>query len=344
MKRISLLLFAIILLPISMISQGEQWPVKAFAKNGKTLPVNVYLEDGTTVPVFAIYAAGNDHFMDVKGVHNGEKISIKMIASDEMYVPVKGISQAGNIYRVKAVDSDGTILDVKGVSRDGNTLNMAAIDQNDNFLPLKAVSPEGLEREVKGVKVMDEFFEMEFGDIKVIAHVKAIPVIKVGKIDSKWEIAAFANNEEKLNLVAINKDGREFPVSAEMPGKHPYLMNVRAESRIVIYIKLVKSKDGLVLSGLDEFGRRYAVRAKASNGEFYEVVGGKTAGNVTPIYVMGEGGTQIPLKAISSKGHEFDVKGIKVKEDDVEGTISGLNIWVSYYAHVKALAPAKLNQ
>ena len=56
------------------------------------------------------------------------------------------------------------------------------------------------------------------------------------------------------------------------------------------------------------------------------------------------GGSQFPVKAISSKGHEFDVKGIKVKEDEVEGVISGLNVWIRYYSHVKALAPAHANQ
>ena len=79
MKQITILILTIILLPICLFSQNEKWPVKAVTKSGEALPINAYLEDGTAVPVFAIYAAGNDHFMDVKAVHKGKKISIKLI-------------------------------------------------------------------------------------------------------------------------------------------------------------------------------------------------------------------------------------------------------------------------
>lgn len=340
MKQITILFLTIILLPICLISQSEKWPVKAVYDSGEALSVNAYLEDGTAVPLYAIYEAGNDHFMDVKAVHNGKKISIKLITSDDILVPVKGISEKGDIYRVKAVGLNGEILDVKGVSRDGNAVNIAAIDGSKN-IPVKAVSPNGLVRDVKGIKFLIDKIEMEFGDIKVIGHVKALPTIEVGEIESKWEVAAFTNSKEKMRLIATNKKGKEYPIKAEMAGKRPYLMNVRAESSLDIYIKLVKTDNGLVLTGIDEYGRIYEVSAVTENGESYRVLGGKTLGNVTPIYVDGKSGNQYPVKAISSKGHEFDVKGLKAKKGDVEGMISGLNEWIRYYSHVKALAPAQ---
>jgi hypothetical protein len=340
MKRITFLFLAVIFLPICLMSQSATWPVVASNKSGKALPVNVYLSDGTAVPVFAIYAEGNDHFMDVKGVHKGEKISIKIIASDDLLAPVKGISTSGEILKVKAVDANGNILDVKGVSRDGNTINIAAINEQGEYIPLKTISPTGVEREVKGVRLMRGNVEMEYGDIKVIAHVKALPIIEVGDIDSKWEIDALTDKGDHLSLVAINEKGREYPIKAFMPGKYPYIMNVRAEASIDIYIKLVKNDDGLLVRGIDEYGRFYDVRAKSENGESFIVVGGETTGNVTPIFVVGPENKTFPLRAISSKGHQFDVKGIKAKEGDVEGMISGLNVWIRYYAHVKALAPA----
>ncbi|MFT4534778.1 MAG: hypothetical protein ACJA1A_000318 [Saprospiraceae bacterium] len=43
-------------------------------------------------------------------------------------------------------------------------------------------------------------------------------------------------------------------------------------------------------------------------------------------------------------GHEFDVKGTKVKGSEIEGIISGINNEIKYYAHVKALAPAQANK
>ena len=343
MKRITILLFSIILMPICLIAQPETWPVKAVNKTGEAIPVNVYLEDGTSIPLFAIYEAGNDHFMDVKGVYNGEKISIKLIASSDILVPVKGISVDGDILKVKAEDPDGMILDVKGVSRDGNTINIAAITREGQHIPLKAISPAGVEREVKGVRLMKGNVEMEFGEIQVIGHVKALPVIEVGDIDKIWAINATTDMGNSLSLFAISKKGKEFPIVAKMSGKHPYIMNVEAQASLDIFVKLVKNDDGVVLTGIDEYGRLYEVRAKSENGESFIVIGGETMGNVTPIFVVGVDGKKFPVKAISSMGHEFDVKGIKVKEDDVEGRISGLNTWIRYYAHVKALAPAQAN-
>ena len=343
MKRIILFLFAVALLPMSLISQNETWEVKAMVKSGKTLPINAYLEDGTAVPVFAIYAEGNDHFMDVKAVHNGKKISVKLIASNDVFVPVKGITEDGTILNVKAADSGGRILDVKGVSRDGNTLNIAAIGGDDKQYPLMAVSQDGVQRNIKGIKFMEENVEMSFGDIDVIGHVKAIPVVDVGDIDSEWNIAVKGQNDEMMKLVAVNEKGKQYAIRAEMPGKHPYMMNVKAGSSFIIHIKLVKDGTGTKVQGIDEFGRLYEVNAVGDGGGSYPVVGGMTTGNVTPVYITGPDGNKYPVIAISSEGHEFDVKGIKVKEDDVEGMISGMNVWIRYFAHVKALAPASAN-
>lgn len=341
MKRISLLLSLIFILPLCLISQSEEWPVSAVTKSGKTLPVNIYLEDGTAVPVFAIFRAGNDHFMDVKGVHKGEKISIKLISSKDALVPVKGISKDGDIYKVKAVNENGKILDVKGVSRDGNTLNIAAISPEGKKMPLMAISPEGVERVVKGIKFWGRNVEMEFGDIRIIAHVKALPIIEIGEVDSEWDVIAPTDDKGNMKLVAVNEKGREFPITAEMEGKYPYLMNVNAESRMTIHVKLIKKNNKISITGIDAIGRLYEVKAVAENGETSKVMCGKKMGNVIPIYVPGPDGKKYPLKAISSEGHEFDVKGIKAKEADIEDMISGLNEWIRYFAHVKALAPTQ---
>ena len=330
------------MLPVIVLSQNDKWPVKAITDSGNSLPVNLYFNDGSYVPVYAIFADGNDHFMDVKGVRNGEKISIKLISSNDVLVPVKGVSTNGDIYDVKAVNENGKILDVKGVSRDGNTLNLAAVSPDGRSnMPLMAVSPQGVERPVKGVKFRGQNVEMEFGDIQVIGHVKALPIIEVGDVDSQWDIVANSDSGEKMRLLAISEKGKEYPIYAEMEGHYPVMMNVRAQTRMIIHIKLVKNDNGIILQGIDEIGRLYKVRAVTENGDSYKVLGGKTTGNVTPIFVAGKDGKEYPVKAVSSKGHEFDVRGVKVKEDDVEDIISGLNVWVRYYSHVKAMAPAK---
>jgi hypothetical protein len=344
MKRISLFLFLMILLPFCVLAQNATWAVKAVTKGGKTYPVNVYLEDGTSIPVFAIYEDGNDHFMDVKGVHNGKKISIKLVLSNDVLIPVKGISENGDILKVKAEDPNGNILDVKGVSRDGNTINVAAIKGEGDYMPLKAISPDGVERNVKGVKFMRENVEMELSGVKILAHLKALPTIDVGDIDKKWEITAFTDEGQSLSVVAINKKGKEYPVRAFMAGKYPYIMNVRAEASYDIYIKVVKNDNGVVVSGIDEYGRLYKIRAKAPSGDLFEVIVGEKKGNVIPIYVLGSDSKKYPVIAISSEGHEFDVKGIKVKKSEIEDLIPGMEGDVKYYAHIKALAPAHVNK
>ena len=344
MKRIRLFLFLMILLPFCVLAQNATWAVKAVAKGGEAYPVKVYLEDGASIPVFAIYEEGNDHFMDVKGVHNGKKISIKLVLTNDALIPVKGISENGDILKVKAEDPNGNILDVKGVSRDGNTINVAAVKGEGDYMPLKAISPDGVERNVKGIKFMRENVEMELSGVKILAHLKALPTIDVGDIDKKWEIAAFTDEGQSLSVVAINKKGKEYPVKAFMAGKYPYLMNVRGEASLDIFIKFVKNSKGVVVRGIDEYGRPYEIKAKAPGGEFFEVIGGEKKGNVIPIYILGSDGKKYPVKAISSEGHEFDVKGIKVLKTEVEGIIPGLDGDIKYYAHIKALAPAHANK
>ena len=342
MKRISLLVCVIISLSAQLISQSDAWPVMAVMNSSQNLQVNVYLNDGTAIPVVAIFEDGNDHFMDVKAVHKGEKISIKLISSNDLLVPVKGISRNGDVYKVKATTGSGRLLDVKGVSRDGNTLNLAAISADGkNNMPLMALSPDGLQRPVKGVKFRGHNVEMEFGEIQVIGHVKALPIVDVGDVESDWAVIANTHDGEQLRLYAISKEGKEYPVNAEMEGNHPYLMNVRAHSRMIIHIKLVKKDGAIVLGGIDAIGRLYDVMAKSDNGDLFKVVGERTKAKIAPIYAVGNEGQKYPVKALSSLGDEFDVKGLKVKEDDVEDIISGLNVWIRYYAHVKAMAPAK---
>ncbi len=340
MKRINLLLFLTILLPLCVFAQNSTWAVKAVDKGGIPLPVNVYLADGTPIPLVAIYEDNNDHFMDVKGIHNGEIISIKLVQANDIVIPVKGILQTGEILKVKAEDSMGNILDVKGVSRDGNTINIAAIKAEGNYIPLKAISPEGVERNIKGVKFKRDNVEMSIGDVKIVAHLKAFPTIDVGDIDNKWEITASTDEGQNLSVVAIDSKGKEYPVKALMPGKQPHLMDVRAEASFDIFIKFVKD-NGVVVRGIDEFGRLYEIKAKTTDGKSFEVIGGEKKGNIIPIYVLGSDNKKYPIKAVSSQGHEFDVKGIKVLKSEIEGLIPALEGYVKYYAHIKALAPAQ---
>lgn len=244
---------------------------------------------------------------------------------------------------MKAEDANGNILDVKGVSRDGNTINVAVVRGEGDYIQLKAVSPDGVERSVKGVKFIRENVEMELAGVKVMAHLKAIPTIDVGDIDKQWALSANADAGQNTTIVAINKKGREYAVNAIMAGKHPYLMHVRGEASYDIHVKIVKKDEGLEVNGIDEYGRPYDIKAKAADGSLFDIVAGEQMGNVIPIYIIGSDGGKNPVRAISSGGHEFDVKGIKVLKSDIEGLIHGVDGYKKFYAHIKALAPSQAN-
>ncbi len=338
MKNIINFLIVAILIPFGMNAQLVTWEVKAFPKNGNEIPVNAYFEDGSIIPVTAILKDGDDHFMDVKLIFNNKELPIKLIASNDVYVPVKGITPEGKLINIKA-DFNGTLLDVKGVSRNGNIINIAAVDDDNKFWPIRAISPKGVTRDVQGIKFLTENVELEINGVSVIAHVKALPAADIKEVESKWSINAETMNGEMLELVCFNEKGKEYQIKANMEGSSANFMNVRGVSGTEIMIKLVKTDKKIIVQGIDEFGRLYRVEAKAKNGKLLSVYGGERTGNVIPIFVLDDDNNKLPVVAISSKGNKFDVHGLKVTNEEVEGIISGLNVWIRYYAHVKALAP-----
>lgn len=329
-------------LSVFIIAQEAVWPVFAVEKN-KEYPIEAVFEDGTTLPVNAVIKEGDDHFMDVKVIRDGEALPIKLIVSNDYYVPVKAILPDGKLVDIKANSTKFGLLDLKGVSRDGNTVVIAAITTEEDFLKVKAISPDGKsEREVRGIKFLASNEEMKIGDVKIQAHVKAIPVVDAKGIDSRWSVKAMNIDGEDMELVAVNVKGREFPVVAKMKGMTPCVLDVRAtSSSLDIYVKLVKEGDRSYLIGIDDYYRKYEVKAKDKNGEYYEVIGLEKVGNLITIQAELPDGTLLPVKAVSSKDHFFDVKGIKLKEDEIEGTFYGEEDIIHYHAHVKAIVPIK---
>lgn len=339
MKKYIISAIVAIILPLSLIAQDITWNVKAVPRFGTELDVNAHFEDGTILPVLAILKDGDRHFMDVKVIKDGVSIAVKVISCDQMYSPVKAITEDGKIIEIFAENNAGEKYEVKGVSRSGNTINLAAFVSEEKFIPLKAVSPEGITRDVAGVKFLLDNVEMEINGVKVLAHIKAIPTLEIKNVDSKWAISATNAEGDILDIVAITDKGKELPVKAIMKGNSAHLMDVKVMSSLEVAVKLMKIDEDYFVKAIDEFGRIYEVSAKDNKGNFYPVIGGEKRGNVIPILVEMNDGNKYPVKAISSAGDVFEVKGLKAIDNDVEGIISGWDVWIRYYAHIKALAP-----
>lgn len=340
MKKYILTSIIAIVLPFSIIAQNITWPVKALQKFGQDLVVNAYFDDGTIVPLTAVMKDNDTHFMDVKVVKDGQNISVKICACDDLLLPVKAVLDDGTMIDLFATDNSGEKYEIKGVSREGNLIVIAAIISDEKQIPLIALSPEGKTWNIYGVKFTLDNVEMEINETKVAAHVKALPALEIEGVESKWTVSAVASNGSHFDLFAITDKGKELPLEALMKGRSAQFMEVKAKSSLDVLVKLIKSDDGTVsLKAIDEFGRVYDVKAKNEMGVMYDVIGGEKTGNVIPVYAVNENGTHIPVKAISSAGHEFDIHGVKAYEKDVEGIISGWDVWIRYYAHVKAMAP-----
>ena len=63
----------------------------------------------------------------------------------------------------------------------------------------------------------------------------------------------------------------------------------------------------------------------------------KRTGSVIHIKAIAFDGTFYGVKAVSPKGHVYDVKGIKVSDDPIEAHINGVNV----AAHIKAIPQVK---
>lgn len=153
------------------------WHVKAVHPDGRLLDVKALDKEDKINDVKAFVTNGELHLMDIKALINGKKQPVKMLVSNDLYVPVKAIGDDGTIYDIKALTPEGERLDVKGINPSGNIIQIKAIDQNRQFYGIKAISPRGNLHDIKGVKLSEERVEMVLHGVEVFAHIKALPVV-----------------------------------------------------------------------------------------------------------------------------------------------------------------------
>lgn len=341
MKRIftylNLFIFAISLQVIN--AQKETWPVKAVSVSGSFIDIIAIDEFGSTSPILAIIKEGDLHFMDIKAQVGRELLNVKMLITDDLYPPVKAITPAGKIIDIKAQMPDGSLLDVKGVTREGNTLRIAAIEGDDTYLAIRAVASDGRTRDVRGIKFIAENEEMRIGSVKVLAHIKAIPITKNISDHPIWAVKAINTAGENMDIIAMGIKDQVFEIKAMAKNGHFHLLDVKAiKGRHKLDVKMIKEGDGLSVVALDDPGRKFALKAKSSTGELIPLQGVRKEGNIISVKAIANG-VEYAVKAISPDGDIYDIKGVKTKSDDFEGSYVGFVHTVPFFAHIKALPP-----
>jgi hypothetical protein len=339
MKKVLLnLTLSMVGLLVAINLGAQDWMV--MTKNGSHM-LKAQKSNGVLLDVIAMSDEGDDCFMDIRAVENGHYYSIKLIASDSMQIPVMAVKDNGSTMNIIAVASDGEIYQVKGVSRFGNTIKIVGVTQSGSFKELVAKASDGRTKSISGIKFEEENVELQIGQTKIIAHLKAMPQNLAMSEETVWDVKAIGNDGSHLDVVAVNKN-KEYPIKAMSAGGSFTLLNVKALSpRDNMAVKLTKNEEGIFLTSIDEYGREFPVNIKMPDGKYIRVHGGDNCGKTIDIQTFDKKGIHYLLHAISPEGDIYDLKGIKVKDEDTEGFIQGLKGLTLYYAHVKALPPVQ---
>jgi len=328
-----LVCFAILNLGLSsaLADIDRIWHIKALQPDGSFVDVKAVTSDGSILDVKALEQDGNLHFMDVKARHEGEFLNVKLLPATDAGMPLAAIMADGATLSVHALIKDGDPLPVMGVNQDGNIVHVKAVNPDGTHLPVKAISPSGQLMDVKGV-VFDRTAGSVHG-VAIAAHVKAIPQRALpAPADQFWNLRAIHPDGKSLPVVAATLGG-DLPLQALETLGNPQIMDVKAIGSAQRLAVKVSAGEGSAVVAIGADGRGVPVEAIASDGTRLPVQATNRDGNIFHIKAVAADGTPYGVKAISAAGFLNDVKGLKVKADDVEGAEAGTD----FGAHVKAL-------
>lgn len=151
------------------------WAVKAYLPEAKLIKIKAIDKDGKMYNVKAIQHFNDSSILNIKAIVNNEYLPIKLIVKeDDIYYPLKAVTNNGILMDVKAVTEDGTLLPVKGIGQYDNVVLIRAIGKDNSFYSVFAISPEGKVNDVKGVKMLESNEETIINGISIFAHVKAL--------------------------------------------------------------------------------------------------------------------------------------------------------------------------
>jgi len=329
------------------------WNVKAIHPDGQSLDVKAFDKEGNSLDIKAIQNSDQDNFLDVKAIVDGEKLPVKMLESQNQFVPVAAINKEGNKYYLKAITAEGEQLDVKGVARFGNIVIMKVITKKGDFYGVKAISPEGKLNDIKGIKIARGDREMSLKGIGIHAHVKAMrPAtneddFKIPKKNKKrteyktdfkriiWNIKAVTADGRNLDVKAFDAEGNSFDVKAIQDSKQHSFMNIKAFVEVYeLPVKIMESTDEYApISAIGKNGAIYEIKAITDDGVKLDVKGVSRSGNIIHVKAINENGEFLGVKAFAPDGKLNQVKGIKIFDRKVEMKVQGQPV----HAHLKAI-------
>ena len=329
------------------------WNVKAITPDGKSLDIKAFDDAGKSFDIKAIQNSDQTNFLDVKVIIDGERLPVKMLESNNQFVPVAAINNQGNKYLIKAITAEGEKLDVKGVARFGNIVLMKAITKKGNFYGVKAISPTGQLNDIKGIKINRKEREMSLKGVGIHAHVKAmhpaaneddfkLSTKKKKKVEYKsdferiiWNIKAVTADGKNLDVKAIDAEGNKFDVKATQDSEQHSFMNIKAfVEGAELPVKIMQSSDEykpINAIGID--GTIYEIKAITEDNVTLDVKGISRSGNIIHVKAINENGEFLGVKAFAPDGKLNQVKGIKIFEREIELRVQGNPV----YAHLKAI-------
>ena len=331
------------------------WNVKAIHPDGQSLDIKAFDEEGKSFDIKGIQNSDQNSFLDIKAIIDGEKLPVKILLSDDQFVPVIAITNEGTAYDLKAITADGEKLDVKGVARFGNIVVIKAITKEGEFYGVKAISPAGQLNDIKGIKINTKDREMSLKGLSIHAHVIAmhpasneddfkIPPKKKKYKKRKykndferiiWNIKAVTADGKNLDVKAFDAEGNKFDVKATQDSKQHSFMNIRAfVDGVELPVKIIDTTDKYSpVKAIGKDGTIYDIKALTEGDVKLDIKGISRSGNIINVKAINENGEFYGVKAFAPDGKLNEVKGIKIFERKVEMKIQGNPV----YAHLKAI-------
>jgi len=151
------------------------WDIKAYLPEAKLIKIKAIDKDGNMYAVKAIQNFDDTSILNVKAIVNGKLLPIKLIVKEnDIYFPLKAITNDGTLLDIKAITETGELLPVKGVGKSGIVVHIRAIGKDNSFHTVFAISPEGQVNDVKGIKMLSTTLETTLNGVSIFAHVKAL--------------------------------------------------------------------------------------------------------------------------------------------------------------------------
>ncbi len=329
------------------------WNVKAIHPDGKSLDVKAFDVQGKQFDIKVIQNSDQDSFLDLKAMVDGEELPVKMLESQNQFVPVAAINNDGSKYYIKAITAEGEKLDVKGVARFGNIVLMKAITKKGDFYGVKAISPDGKLNDIKGIKINRADRDMTLKGIGIHAHIKAmhaatneddfkIPANKKKKTEYKsdfkriiWNIKAVTADGKNLDVKAFDAEGNVFDVKATQDSEQHSFMNIKAfVEPYELPVKIMDSSDEYApVNAIGKTGTLYEIKAVTEDNVKLDIKGISRSGNIINVKAINENGEFYGVKAFAPDGKLNQVKGIKIFDRKVEMKAQGNPV----HAHLKAI-------